>query len=149
MPHIIPPEDDPWEETKNYIHKYNTRSSSRYAFAAAILKHNTFIHNVQSPPEFINHILHPKTGNVCTYTILVTGTIPGQSATVWEKELENDFGRLANGVGTRMPIGSNTIKFITRTQVPRDRKVTYGNMVCDIRPQKAEKQRVRLTVGGD
>ena len=38
---------------------------------------------------------------------------------------------------------------LSQTQVPRDRKVTYGNMVCDIRPQKAEIHRVRLTVGGD
>ena len=56
---------------------------------------------------------------------------------------------MANGVGTRIPTGTNTIKFIARNQVPKDRKVTYGNMVCEIRPQKAETCRVRLTVGGD
>ena len=77
-----------------------------------------------------------------------TGKIPGQSATVWEKGLANEFGRLTNGVGTRILTESNIIKFITRTKVPRDRKITYGNMVCDIRPRKAEKQQVRLTVGG-
>ena len=38
---------------------------------------------------------------------------------------------------------------LSQTQVPRDRKVTYGNLVCDIRPQKAEIHRVRLIVGGD
>ena len=29
------------------------------------------------------------------------------------------------------------------------KKVTYANMVCDYRPLKTEKYRVRLTVGGD
>ena len=78
-----------------------------------------------------------------------TGIIPRQLAIVLGKRLTNKIDRLANGVGTRMPTGSNTIKFITRTKAPRDRKITYGNMVCDIRSQKGEKQRVRLTVGGD
>ena len=47
-----------------------------------------------------------------------------------------------------MPTGTNTNTFITRQQVPKDRKVTYGNMVYDIRPQKSEAHRVRLTGGG-
>jgi hypothetical protein len=32
---------------------------------------------------------------------------------------------------------------------PPDKKVTYGNFICDLRPLKTEKHRVRLTVGGD
>jgi hypothetical protein len=30
-----------------------------------------------------------------------------------------------------------------------DRKITYGKIVCDNKPHKQEKERVRLTVGGD
>jgi hypothetical protein len=33
--------------------------------------------------------------------------------------------------------------------MPTDRKITYGKIVCDYKPQKKEKERVRLTVGGD
>jgi hypothetical protein len=33
--------------------------------------------------------------------------------------------------------------------VPKDRKITYGKIVCDYKPHKQEKERVRLTVGGD
>ena len=33
--------------------------------------------------------------------------------------------------------------------MPSDRIATYANMVCDYRPHKQEKHRVRLTVGGD
>jgi hypothetical protein len=33
--------------------------------------------------------------------------------------------------------------------IPKDRKITYGKIVCDYKPHKKEKERVRLTVGGD
>jgi hypothetical protein len=33
--------------------------------------------------------------------------------------------------------------------IPKDRKITYGKTVCDYKPRKQEKERVRLTVGGD
>jgi hypothetical protein len=34
------------------------------------------------------------------------------------------------------------------TNIPKDRKITYGKIVCDNKPHKKEKERVRLTVGG-
>ena len=58
------------------------------------------------------------------------------------------MGRLAQGVGTRIK-GTYTIFFIKHSQVPKHKTVTYGRFVCDIRPQKAEKERMRLTVGGN
>jgi hypothetical protein len=33
--------------------------------------------------------------------------------------------------------------------IPNGRKITYGKIVCDYKPHKKEKERVRLTVGGD
>jgi hypothetical protein len=33
--------------------------------------------------------------------------------------------------------------------IPKDRKITYGKLVCDHKPNKAEKECVTLTVGGD
>jgi hypothetical protein len=33
--------------------------------------------------------------------------------------------------------------------IPKDRKITYGKIVCDCKPHKKGKERVRLTVGGD
>jgi hypothetical protein len=32
---------------------------------------------------------------------------------------------------------------------PKDRKITYGKIVCDYKPHKKEKERIQLTVGGD
>jgi hypothetical protein len=33
--------------------------------------------------------------------------------------------------------------------IPKDRKITYGKIVCDYKPHKKEKELIRLTVGGD
>ena len=42
------------------------------------------------------------------------------------------------------------IKFIRKDDVPKDRRkdVTYGQFVCTVRPEKAEPNRTRFTVGG-
>ena len=67
----------------------------------------------------------------------------------WFTSLANEIGRLAQGI--RDIEGTNTIHFIPREQIPKDRlkDVTYGRIVCTYRPQKKEKERSRLTVGGD
>jgi hypothetical protein len=44
---------------------------------------------------------------------------------------------------------TNTIRFIPRSAIPKGRKVTYGSFVVDVKDQKEEKERTRLTVGGD
>ena len=69
----------------------------------------------------------------------------------WSLSSANEFGRLANGVGGRIKHPTNTIKFISKNEVPHGRRkdVTYGQFVCTIRPEKAEKNRTRFTVGGD
>jgi hypothetical protein len=66
---------------------------------------------------------------------------------IWESAFANELGRLAQGI--RDVIGTNTIEFIFASEIPRDRTVTYGRLVCDIRPQKTEQHGVRLTVGGE
>ena len=43
----------------------------------------------------------------------------------------------------------NIILFIPKSQVPKDRKVTHGIIFCDIKTQKYETHRTRLTVGGN
>jgi hypothetical protein len=45
--------------------------------------------------------------------------------------------------------GTDTIAFIFTSEVTRDITVTYGILVCDIRPQKAEQHRLQLTIGGN
>ena len=67
---------------------------------------------------------------------------------VWLRSSANEFGRLAQGVGDRIK-GTDTIRFIPKHKVPKGRSVTYGRFVCEIRPQKEETHRTRLTVGGN
>jgi hypothetical protein len=81
--------------------------------------------------------------------------LAGPDAKIWERGLANEWGRLLpHGIGTNRPItdriaGTGTIFFIQKSQVPIDRKVTYANFINNIRPQKEETHRVRMTAGGD
>eukprot|EP00957_Ditylum_brightwellii_P048996 3717602-Ditylum_brightwellii.AAC.1 len=68
--------------------------------------------------------------------------------TTWLPSTSNELGRLAGGIPGQVE-GSNTIGFIKRNAIPKGEKITYANMVCDYKLLKAEKYRVRLTIGGD
>jgi hypothetical protein len=93
----------------------------------------------------VNSVIDELTGQALKYRHLSKGP----NAELWRQALANDLGRLAQGVGTRMPTGTNTIFFIKRHLVPIGRKITYGRLVSSIRPTKDEVHRVRVTVGGD
>jgi hypothetical protein len=58
----------------------------------------------------------------------------------WMRSTANEINRIYN---------TNTIRFIRRSNVPTGREVTYGSFVVDIKDHKEEKERTRLTVGGD
>jgi hypothetical protein len=60
------------------------------------------------------------------YRLLLNG--PDQ--TLWLRSMANDLGWLAQGVSTTRPgdqrvAGTNTIFFVHKRDVPKDRKVTY------------------------
>jgi hypothetical protein len=66
---------------------------------------------------------------------------------LWTPGFGNKVGRLFQGI--RDIPGTNTCFFFKHTNIPKDRKITYGKIVCDYKPHKKEKERVRLTVSGD
>ena len=66
---------------------------------------------------------------------------------VWSRSFSNELGRLAQGIIDIK--GTSTIKFISCSQFPKGRMVTYGRIVVDYRPHKSDPDRNRLTVGGD
>jgi hypothetical protein len=66
---------------------------------------------------------------------------------LWTRGFGNECGRLFQGI--RDITGTDTCFFTTLKNIPKDRKITYGKIVCDYKPHKQEKERVRLTVGGD
>jgi hypothetical protein len=78
------------------------------------------------------------------YTALVRDP---QLKPLWTRGFGNECGRLFQG--TRDIAGTDTCFFVTLTDIPKDRNITYGKIVCDYKPHQKEKERVRLTVGGD
>jgi hypothetical protein len=66
---------------------------------------------------------------------------------LWIRGFGNEYGRLFQGI--RDIPGTDTCFFTTLKTIPKDRNITSGKIVCDYKPHKQEKERVRLTVGGD
>jgi hypothetical protein len=97
--------------------------------------------------EYANEIFDDKTGKFLKYCKLISHP---KYREVWMHSLANEFGRLAQGVGNRIK-GTDTIFFIFKHKVPKDRwqDVTYAKFVCELKPNKAEIHRTRLTVGGN
>ena len=65
-PHVILDVDE-CDATQRYIHKYNTCSAPKYAFAVAALQAQQFQHKAHCIEHQINHVLHPITGKPSTY----------------------------------------------------------------------------------
>jgi hypothetical protein len=91
-----------------------------------------------------NAVIHPVTGKEMEYMALMKDP---RLQPLWKRGFGNECGRLFQGI--RDITGTDTCFFIKLTNVPKDRKMTYGKIVCDYKPHKKEKERVRLTVGGD
>ncbi|MBM5801495.1 MAG: hypothetical protein FJ077_11840 [Cyanobacteria bacterium K_DeepCast_35m_m2_023] len=70
---------------------------------------------------------------------------------IWDISSANEFGRLAQGTKDGRVTGTNTLFFIAKESVPKDRfkDVTYASFVCEIKSNKKETHRTRLTAGGD
>ena len=97
--------------------------------------------------EMANSVLGEK-GELLEYRHLINNP---KTKAVWAHSYGNEIGRLAQGMPGRNK-GTNTIFFIRRDQVPRDRikDTTYGLITCLVRPEKLdEPNRTRLVAGGD
>ena len=103
------------------------------------------------PKDFFNvafAVLDATSGQMLNYRQLLRHP---QFREQWSHSSANEFGRLFQGIGGRIAKPTNTCFFITKQQVPADRfkDVTYCKFVCTERPQKAEKNRTRATLGGN
>ena len=157
-PHIIPPDNSnsghPLFATSeptsgNWIEEEDVGdeippSSHRYPLRSHVCC-NTQEHVPSSLQPQANAVVDSLTGNILEYRHLAQGP----DKRLWETSLANDLGRLAQGVGTRMPKGTNTVFFIKKKNIPEGRKVSYVRLVASIRPNKTEVHRVRVTAGGD
>jgi hypothetical protein len=85
----------------------------------------------------VNAVICPETGKSLKHQELITEL---KYKIKWMRSTANEISRLHI---------TNTIRFIRRSDIPKGRKVTYGSFVVDIKDHKEEKERTRLTVGGD
>jgi hypothetical protein len=88
-------------------------------------------------PEMANAVICPDTGKSLKHNELIAKL---KYKIKWMRSTANEINRLYN---------TNTIRFIQRSNIPKVRKVTYGSFVVDIEDHREEKERTRLTVGGD
>jgi hypothetical protein len=88
-------------------------------------------------PEMANAVICPETGKSLKHQELITKL---RYKIKWMRSTENEINRLYN---------TNAIRFISRSNIPKGRKVTYGSFVVDIKDRKEERERTRLTIGGD
>jgi hypothetical protein len=88
-------------------------------------------------PEMANAVMCPDTGKSLKHQELITKL---RYKIKWMRSIANEINRLYN---------TNIIRFIRRSNTPKGRKVTHGSFVVDIKDHKEEKERTRLTVGGD
>ena len=100
--------------------------------------------------HFCNGVQHPVSGATITkYKQLIH--IP-QMREVWTTAFGKEFGNLAQGDDKTGEKGTNSIFVMSHediANIPRGRTVTYGRIVIDYRPQKADPNRVRITAGGN
>ena len=50
--------------------------------------------------------------------------------------MANEMGRLVQGI--RDIKGTDTIFFITKDKIPKNKNISYARIICEIRLQKAE-----------
>ena len=144
-PNIIEPDhNDP------AAHRYPLRSQHALAATASCVyagikpRYVDALH-ILLAQEQANSVIDEVTGQSLDLRQLLQG--PNNST--WRTSLANDLGRLTQGVGTRMPRGTNTVLYVPKYSVPADCKVTYARMVATIRLHNTKVNRVRVTVSGD
>ena len=96
----------------------------------------------QTPRE-ANSVTHQVSGMAQGYSHLIKVT----ERKIWEISFANELGQLSQGI--REVKRTNTVMFIPKSKIPKDKKVTYGKIVCEMKPEKEEKERTRLTVEGN
>ena len=127
-PHLIEAEPDEYDTTSenHQKHRYPTRFSLEHHV-------NAIISDDGRSMEYRDLIKDPNTKDI------------------WSNSMCNEIGRLAQGRTSTGLKGTNTFEFIPFHEIPAERKkdITYARVVVDYRPQKAEPNRTRITVGGD
>jgi hypothetical protein len=133
----------------------SSRSKTRRAHAvmrlpkgAADAKFLCAFRKLELEVEQAMHVLDKESGKLLNYRQLLHHP---KYSKEWSLSSANEFGCLAQGVGGRIKNPTNTIRFIREDEIPKEQRkdVTYGSFICTVRPEKAEPNRTRFTVGGN
>jgi hypothetical protein len=105
------------------------------------------------PPHHAMAVFDETTGKMLEYRHLIKHKDP-EVRKKWQLSGANEFGRTMQGVGkTRSKEdrieGTDTMHLIKKSDIPKNKKITYARFCSDIRPQKTETHQTRLTAGGD
>ena len=122
-------------ESSEYTQMVNLnfpRQNLRSKYARCVSgKFNLVAHTIQSMGSLqymeANYVVHPITGTVKEYRHL----IKGKDKLIWERSFSNKLGQLAQGI--RDINGTNTMAAIPEADIPKNKKVTYGKIVCALK----------------
>jgi hypothetical protein len=85
-----------------------------------------FGENHWTKTQMMNSVIHPVTVKEMQYKDLMKYP---QLGPLFEIGLGNELGRICQGI--RYIPGTNTAFFVELSSIPKDRKITYGKLVCD------------------
>ena len=105
-------------------------------------------HNSALPPHCAMAVFDEATGKMMECRHSIDHDDPTIKK-AWQQSGTNEFGRLLQCANNGSIEGTDTMKFIKKSEIPQNKKVTYARFCCDIRPQKDETHRTRMTAGGD
>jgi hypothetical protein len=88
-------------------------------------------------PEMANAVICPESGKSLKHRELITTLL---YKIKWMRSTANEIRRLYK---------TNTIRFMCRSSMSPGHRAKYGSFVVDIKEHTEERERARLTVGGD
>ena len=94
----------------------------------------------------VNSIIDDETGESLEYRYLI---IFHKHKKIWVKHFSNYLVHMAQGVWYRVKVMDTNFSCIWKTPTGMRKDVTYGQIVCNCRPQKDKPQQTRLVGGGN
>ena len=110
---------------------------------------------VHPPAELACGVFDPDSGATLEYRQLRRNP---KFKDIWEALYSNKLGRLCQGIGKgpngpkqQQVAGTDTYRLIRLSDIPQDRRkeICFSRVVCEIRPQKEDQNRTRITIAGN